>query len=86
VTGTGGVLRLAAVDDNPNPVNLSSLDVWTFATRPGSPGGMSPVGGDAEGVDQLSLAIQEEVLRAALFGQADGTLGTKKAPSDPGLA
>jgi hypothetical protein len=46
---------------------------------------MSEMRGDAEGVDQLFLAIQEEELRAALFGQVGGAAGSKKAPSDPGL-
>ena len=32
VTNAGGLLRLAAVDDNPNVDNASSLDVWTFQT------------------------------------------------------
>jgi DNA-binding beta-propeller fold protein YncE len=76
VTNTGGVLRLAAVDDNTN-----SLDVWTFATRRASQSGMTAMGADAAGVDQLLLTMQEEELHAALFGQADGS---KKAPSDTG--
>ena len=123
VTDVGGVLRLAAVDDATN-----TLDVWTFETGVRSPGshrgdsdrggspsgaalagpgttgsgdqggtsaiaapegpssgrGMSPaMGGNAAAVDQLFLAIQEEELSAALFGQPDGTGGRRKNPSGP---
>jgi len=86
VTNTGGVLRLAAVDDNTN-----SLDVWTFDTRGRSSkstgafsvGVAQPSGGNAAGVDQLFLAIKEEDLRSALFGPPDGVRGPKKNPTDP---
>jgi uncharacterized protein (TIGR03118 family) len=71
VTDVGGLLRLAAVDDNTN-----SLDVWTFNTRGGSSkstgafsvGVAQPSGANAAGVDQLFLAMQEEDLHSALFG------------------
>jgi hypothetical protein len=79
VSNVGGVLRLAAVDDNTN-----SLDVWTFDTRGRSSksadafsvGVAQPSGGNAAGVDQLFLAIKEEDLHSALFGP-------KKSLTDP---
>jgi sugar lactone lactonase YvrE len=85
VTDVGGLLRLAAVDDNTN-----SLDVWTFDTRGGSPNlpfafsaaVSASAGNDAAGVDQLFLTMQEEELRSALFGQPNGTSGSKKNSSD----
>ena len=86
VTNAGGVLRLAAVDDNTN-----SLDVWTFNTRDGSSkstgafsvGAAQPSGENAAAGDQLLLAIQEEDLHSAVFGPPDGVGGPKKDPTDP---
>ncbi len=83
VTDVGGVLRLAAVDDNTN-----SLDVWTFNTRGRSAksadafalGAAQPSDGNAAAVDQLFLAIQEEDFYSALFSQPDGVRGSKNNP------
>ena len=81
VSNVGGVLRLAAVEDVTN-----SVDVWTFNTRGRSSksanafalGTAQLSGGNAAGVDQLFLAIQEEDLHSALFGPPDGVRGPKK--------
>ena len=86
VTDVGGLLRLAAVDDTTN-----SLDVWTFDTRGGSSkstdafsvGVAQPSVGNAAGVDQLFLATPEEDLHSALFGPLDGIQGPRKNPTDP---
>jgi len=55
----------------------------TTLTRQSTGQGTSPsTGGNAAAIDQLVLAIQEEVLRSALFGPPDGVRGPKKNPSD----
>jgi uncharacterized protein (TIGR03118 family) len=75
VSSTGGFLRLAAVDDNTN-----SLDIWTFQTTTSAAGGAS--GGAAAG--SLGLGMNASSGGAALLPQVvipDGPLALPGPPS-----
>ena len=67
VTNAGGVLRLAAVDDNTN-----SLDVWTFKTRNSRSSfasNRSWASGQSAAIDHLFSVTQESDVPSTLFSR-----------------